>query len=111
MNDVVILLLLLNAALPLTVLIVLAVHRAPAEQRKAEPRVEYLVRVTLTEAQIERRCWRVEGVLAAHKSQCEYATTDGRRWLLTGPNAARTATELKEEIALSIGDSFVEVRG
>jgi hypothetical protein len=112
MPDTVILLLLLSAAVPLAVLLVLAIRRVPAEPQKApELRVMYLASTPLTDAQIEARVWRVEGVLAAHKSQCGYATTDGRSWLLTGPNAERTAMELKEEIALSIGDSLVEVRG
>ena len=112
MSEVVILLL-LSAAIPLAVLIVLAVHRAPPVQPQEAPeqQVVYRVIVSLTDAQIEARCWRVEGVLAAHKSQCKYATTDGRRWLLSGPNADRDANELRDEIRLSIGDQFVEVRG
>lgn len=69
---------------------------------------------TLTPRQIEMRCDRVEGVLAAHWSKPDLArfyvsSPDGKSFFVSGPNAERIVQDQRNEFGLAIGDHSVQV--
>lgn len=113
--------LLVSTAIPLGLLIVLAVL-GYRERRRADGAAKAcsvvqpiaIDRATLTPRQIEMRCDRIELALVTHWSRPDLtrfyvSSPDGYSFYVSGPNAERIVEDQRNEFGPIIGDNGVQV--